>query len=129
MKYCIPCFLLLAVACSTNEVPKNIIPPKEMKTLVFDLMKADNYVNNYVLKDTSLKSKDQHIKMYEQVFSIHKTTKKDFYNSLTYYQQHPRVNKALFDSTLAFANRQREVMYKEKHELPVDTLKKNKKGL
>ena len=129
MKCYIICFLLLAVACSTNELPVNIIPPKEMKTLVFDLMKADTYVNNYVLKDTFLKSKSQHIKMYEQVFLIHKTTKKDFYNSLSYYQQHPRLNKALFDSTQAYANRQREVMYKEQHGIPVDTLKKNKTTL
>ena len=95
-----------------------------MKTIVFDLLKADSYVNNYVLRDTILKSKAQHIRMYEQVFLIHKISKKDFYNSLTFYQQRPKLNKELFDSTLSYANRQREVMYKEMHELKPDSLQK-----
>ena len=95
-----------------------------MKSLVFDLMKTDLYINNYILKDTTLKSKDQHIKMYNEVFNLHKTTRADFYASLNYYQKHPDVNKALFDSTLAFANRQREALLREKHTFPPDTLHK-----
>ena len=115
---------ILLVACSSGPVPNDIIQPEKMKTIVFDLTKADNYVNNYVLKDSSLKSKDQHIKMYEQVFLLHNITKNEFYKSLNYYQRHPDINKALFDSTLAYANRQREVMFKETHELRSDSLQK-----
>lgn len=124
MKHLLCCFMILWVACSSDKIPGNIIPPEKMKTIVFDLMKADTYVNNYVLKDTTLKSKEQHIRMYEQVFLIHKITKKDFYNSLTYYQQHPDVNKKLFDSTLSYANRQREVIFKEKYASKPDSIKK-----
>lgn len=116
--------MLFGIACSSGPVPGSIIPPHKMKAIVFDLTKSDMYVNNYVLKDSCLKSKDQHIKMYEQVFLIYNVTQKDFYKSLTYYQQHPNINKILLDSILAYANRQREVMFKETHELHTDSLKK-----
>ena len=124
MKHLLWCFLLFGAACSPGKIPANIIPPEKMKTIVFDLLKADTYVNNFVLKDTTLKSKEQHIKMYEQVFLIHKITKKDFYISLNYYQQHPDVNKKLFDSTLSYANRQREMIFKEKYTSKPDSIQK-----
>lgn len=124
MKHLLWCFLLFGAACSPGKMPGNIIPPEKMKTIVFDLLKADTYVNNFVLKDTTLRSKEQHINMYEQVFLIHKITRKDFYNSLTYYQQHPDVNKKLFDSTLSYANRQREVIFKEKYTSKPDSIQK-----
>ena len=124
MKYLLWILLLLGTACSGGTVPGDIIPPDKMKAIVFDLTQSEVYVNNYVLKDSSLKSKDQHIKIYEQVFLIHNISKKDFYKSFKYYQQHPNINKILFDSTLAYANRQRDVMFKETHELHTDSLKK-----
>ena len=124
MKHLLWCFLLFGAACSPGKMPGNIIPPEKMKTIVFDLLKADTYVNNFVLKDTMLRSKEQHINMYEQVFLIHKITRKDFYNSLTYYQQHPDVNKKLFDSTLSYANRQREMIFKEKYTSKPDSIQK-----
>jgi hypothetical protein len=124
MKYVLWLLTLLGTACTSGKVPGGIIPPDKMKAIVFDLTKSDVYVNNYVLKDSSLKTKDQHIKIYEQVFLIHNITKQDFYKSLKYYQQHPNINKTLFDSTEAYANRQRDVMFKETHEQHTDSLKK-----
>lgn len=122
MRLILGSLMLILVSCSGEKIPSGIIAPVNMKKIMFDLMKADNYVNNYVLKDTTLTSKQQHFKYYQQVFTIHKTDKKTFYNSLTYYQQHPDINKALFDSILTYANRERDVMYKQLHKLPADTI-------
>ena len=96
---------LLCACSSSTSVPENILPPNRMKELVFDMARADEFVNSYVMRDTSLKPKEQHIKMYEQVFLIHKTNHDEFYRSFKYYQEHPDLNKALFDSINVYSKK------------------------
>ena len=95
-------FLLLASAlvyCSSeNDVPNDIIPPDKMQAIIFDLLRADEFVNNFVLKDTSLNRDREATKLYQQVFTIHKVEKEQFYKSYQYYQGHPDKNKAMIDS-------------------------------
>ena len=78
------------------------------------MIRADEFVNSYVLRDTSLKNKEEHIKMYEQVFKIHNINRDAFYKSFKYYQEHPDVNKMMFDSLLSHTNRIRKTLYEEK---------------
>ncbi len=111
-------FLLGLAACSNRKVPSDIIQPEKMKPLIFDMMRADQFVDSYVLTDTALKSKEQHIKLYEQVFLIHKTNRDQFYKSLSYYQQHPKINKVLFDSLMSYSTRQREILFRDKYQKP-----------
>ena len=116
------CLLILMVgflACSSEVIPKDILPPEKMTPVIFDLIKADHFVDDYVLRDTLLKNKEQHIKMYEQVFLIHNTNHNEFYKSFKYYQQHPEINKGLFDSILSYSTKQRELLFRSKHEMPV----------
>ncbi len=107
---------VLLISCSSSPVPGDVIPPEQMKKIVFDLVRADVFVDNYVLRDTALTSKRQHIKYYEQVFAIHKISQQEFYKSFRYYQQHPDVNKILFDSIQSYSGRQRDTIFKLKHE-------------
>jgi hypothetical protein len=78
-----------------------------MELILFDLLRSDELVNNFLLKDTLLKRDSVAMQMYEQVFRIHKTDRKTFFNSYKYYQVHPDQNKELFDSLTAFGNRKR----------------------
>jgi hypothetical protein len=101
----------LMFACSSS-VPRGIIPPDEMKQIVFDLVRADQFIDNFVTKDTTANVKERRITLYEQVFAIHKVSREEFYKSYTYYQQNPDKNKVLFDSLNAYGNRKKAVPVK-----------------
>jgi hypothetical protein len=90
-------------------VPGDIIPPEKIQPIIFDLLRADEYVNNFLLRDTLLKREKEAVKLYEQVFQIHKVSSSEFYKSYKYYQAHPDKNKLLLDSLNAFVDRKRGI--------------------
>ena len=104
--------LIIVVAfffsCSDSNNPTDILPADKMRLVVFDMLRADEYLNNFILKDTLLNREKEAIKLYEQVFLIHKTNAADFYKSYRYYQARPDINKVLIDSLDALAVRKRQ---------------------
>jgi hypothetical protein len=101
---------LVFVACSSNNnVPSGIISPDKMQLIVFDLSKADEFVNNFIIKDTALDRNKEAMKLYQQVFIIHKVTREEFYKSFQYYQSNPDKNKLLFDSIVSRQTRLSEI--------------------
>lgn len=99
--------LFFFISCSNRPVPKGILAPDSMEKIVYDLLRADEYVNSFVIRDTTQNLKKKRSIIYEQVFKLHNTTRKEFYTSYKYYQQHPDIQKALFDSLLATVNREK----------------------
>ena len=92
-------FLLLAGCKSKNAVPSNILPQKKMQAVLWDMMRADQFLSDYVLnKDTSLKQDKESIKLYQQILAINKVSKADFQRSFSYYKSHPLLLKAVMDS-------------------------------
>lgn len=102
---CIWCCLAALVACSSSPVPKNVLKPAVMQKIVPELIQVDEYITNFVTKDSSINLKEKRSILYEQVFKLNGTTKKEFYTSYRYYQQHPDLQKALFDTITDRANR------------------------
>ena len=109
-------FMLITIvqSCSTKGVPGDIIPPDKMKLVMFDMVRADEFANNYVANDTSKNKRDETYLLYEQVFKIHKTNKEEFYKSYSWYQQNPDKNKALYDSINSWVNRKKEAALPKK---------------
>lgn len=107
-------YLLLFVACSSSPVPKEFIQPDKMQRVVLDLMTADDFLNNYLQKDTSINLKERRSLLYEQVFKVHGTNRKGFYTSYKYYEQRPDIQKALYDSLNQFITRRKELKYQKK---------------
>jgi hypothetical protein len=97
------------LSCSNAGVPGDVLPLEKMQPILFDLLRADEYVNNFVLRDTLLKREKEAVKLYEQVFSIHKVTSAEFYKSYKYYQAHPDKNKVLLDSLNSLVNRKKGI--------------------
>ena len=97
-------FILAMLACSKSPVPKGILRPEEMEKVVGDVIQVDEFINNFLLKDTLLDMKKRRTQLYEKVFLLHKTSRKEFYTSLKYYQAHPNIQKALFDSLSSHLN-------------------------
>ncbi|HLL43765.1 MAG TPA: DUF4296 domain-containing protein, partial [Segetibacter sp.] len=79
----------------------------KMQKVVYDLMQVDEYLNNFVIKDSLADIKKKRSIYYEQVFNLNNTNRKEFYTSYKYYQQHPDIQKILFDSLLAKAGRRK----------------------
>ena len=84
---------------SKEEIPRNILPQKKMQAVLWDMMRADQFLADYILnRDTSLKKKTESIKLYQEIFDINKITKENFQQSFAFYQSHPALLKIIMDS-------------------------------
>lgn len=104
--------LFFLVSCNSSNSKKNdqqIIPINEMRKIVWDMFKADEYYIRISDKDTLDKTQTGNLRLYDQVFSTYGISKKRFYNSYQYYQSHPDLFKTLIDSVDALSKRQREI--------------------
>jgi Domain of unknown function (DUF4296) len=82
-----------------NKVPKGILPQDKMEEVLWDMMRADQYVNTFVLpKDSSLNKKTEGQKLYTKIFDIHKITEESFRESFAYYKKHPVLLSSVMDS-------------------------------
>src|ERR1700759_1380712 len=95
----LPVVLLTALffisACtSKNKLPNNILAKEQMDSIMTDMMKADEVVSYYSLKDSAYTKPMKREQLYEQVLQLHHTTKTQFKASLQYYQGHPDLLKA-----------------------------------
>ena len=105
MKFFISIIILSFIipACiQKNKVPKTILAQKDMTLVMWDLIKADQYVYNHATNDSSFDKKQESIKLYEQVFRIHRTSREEFEKSLAFYQTRPDLLKAVIDSLRKF---------------------------
>jgi hypothetical protein len=105
-KYPILFVVVLLVACN-SRLPKNVLPVNTMKVVMFDMLKADEWYARKLAGDTLMLRMKDDIPLYEQVFAVHKLTKKEFFDSYHYYEAHPVSYKELVDSLESYANKQK----------------------
>ncbi|MBS1746482.1 MAG: DUF4296 domain-containing protein [Bacteroidetes bacterium] len=105
-------FFFTFIACTDSDttVPKDVLPVNKMKLIVWDLVQAGAYASTLSEKDTA--EKNLNTAYLTETLKMHQISKKDFFKSFNFYQQHPVLNKQLFDSITAYAQRQRTKMYK-----------------
>ena len=106
--------LLFMAGCSNRtEIPENIIPPDSMKMIMRDVIMASEYSSSYLYKDSLKKDKVKaNQDLLEAVFQIHHISRQSFMESLHFYESRPDLNKTIFDSLSAYANRHRNELYK-----------------
>jgi hypothetical protein len=87
-------------ACTDkNKLPKDVLPQPKMQAVMWDLMRAGDFLNNYVLyRDTGVDKISESQKWNEKVFRIHRITREQFDKSYAYYRTHPQLMKAVMDS-------------------------------
>lgn len=94
--------LLLAgiTACSDkNKLPKDVLPQPKMKAVMWDMIRAGDFLNNNVFyRDTGVDKIAESQKWNEKIFQIHHITREQFNKSYDYYQRHPQLMKAVMDS-------------------------------
>jgi hypothetical protein len=89
------------VSCKSS-IPKDVLPPKKMQAVLWDVLQADEVADYYASRDSTFKGLAKHVDYYQKVFAIHKITKDDFARSLKYYQDHPASLKIVLDSLQQF---------------------------
>lgn len=91
---------VLFLSCKGKDhVPADVLPKDKMQAVLWDIMRADQFLTDYVLsKDTSLNKETESTKFYRKVFSIHKISKEDFQRSFAFYRSHPQMMRDLMDS-------------------------------
>lgn len=93
-------FSVVIVSCKRkNKIPGDVLPPQKMEAVLWDIMRADKFLSDYVFyTDTSKEKKAESIKLYQQVFTIHDITKEKFQHSFSWYKSHPAFLKSIMDS-------------------------------
>ncbi|NOT51016.1 MAG: DUF4296 domain-containing protein [Chitinophagaceae bacterium] len=96
----VPLLIFFLSACKgKNRVPSGVLSQKKMQAVLWDVMRADEFLSANVLrKDSSLDKITESFKYYQQIFAIHKTTKEQFEKSFSFYKDHPDLFKAIMDS-------------------------------
>jgi hypothetical protein len=91
--------LMLLFFSSCNQKKKNILPPDKMQTVMWDMMRADKFLADFVLnKDSSKKKDTESIKLYREILAIHQINGEQFSYSFNYYKNDPGELKWIMDS-------------------------------
>ena len=92
-------FSFAFLSCSSNQHrDRSILSEKQMTDIMWDMLRADMYVQDYVLKDSTKKKDEESTKLYDEIFHIHGVTASQFKKSLNYYQSDPSYFKPILDS-------------------------------
>jgi hypothetical protein len=93
------CLLFLFSCSDEHSVPKGILPPPKMQVVMWDMIRAGEYQNNFLfLKDSSANKLERSLAFYDTVYRIHNITKDEFEKSYDYYRNHSELMKDLIDS-------------------------------
>ena len=106
--------LIFFIACTNNDkIPEGIIGKEKMEGILWDMILADRYSSQFLLKDSARRDvKEETLVLYEQVFQVNKVTKEEFIKSYKYYLSRPDITKVIFDTLATRANRRRDAVYK-----------------
>ena len=113
MKRLIFLSLLFIAGCSDRTgIPNDIIPPDSMRLIMKDIILAGEYSEQFITKDSTRPDKIKaNQELFEDIFKVHHTTREEVKKSLSFYESRPDLNKKIFDSLAAYANRRRTELY------------------
>ncbi len=106
--------LLLFFSCRQQKETGNILGEDQMGRVLFDMLQADAFSENYLFKD-SLKKNSTTAALQDQIFSLHQITRDDFRASYQFYAGRPRKMSRILDSLLARAEHSRSAMMMERY--------------
>jgi len=118
-------FLFLLGCKNKNKVPHGIIPENKMEMMIWDMVRADEFITSLEINPDSTNKKTESIKLYEQIFRIYNSSKKEFQKSLSFYTSHPALLKVMMDS-LSVKQRDTTIPNKKPKEI-IDSLRFKRK--
>lgn len=106
-------------SCSgKNTVPPEIIRPKEMQDILWDVLRAQALAVEMAHKDSIIKEVAETKILTQKVFEIHHITSSDFDRSYSWYTGHPEMMRIIFDSINIQNQRQNELRMKDIYKQP-----------
>jgi hypothetical protein len=108
-------------ACSNNKkVPKEFIQPDKWQAVIYDIVTAERFVQDYLRDSTLDGRKRKAMEMYNTIFAIHGISKKQFFESLEFYLSRPDISNEIFSKTGTYGESLRTI-YQERRRvlLPV----------
>jgi hypothetical protein len=110
MKWVLVIFIsFLVFSCADRkDSPAQLIQLRDMQNIVWEIMEADELALQHKLNDSSINLKNESFRLYDQVFSIHKTSRAAYYNSYRYYQQRPLLYSELMDGVKRIAEKEKK---------------------
>jgi hypothetical protein len=91
--------IVIFISCSDKKkVPEDILSQDKMSKVLWDMMRADEWVTYEQTKDTALDRYKRSVELYQKVYQVHSITDAQFKKSFKYYQTRPDLLKPLFDS-------------------------------
>ena len=87
-------------------------------------MRADAFVADFLVKDTTRDEKTKSALLYEQIFAMHSTTREAFRKSLAFYEAHPDLLKPIADSLRVDEKKAQEYQNLSGKATPDTTVKK-----
>jgi hypothetical protein len=116
-----------------NKIPKDIISQNEMRKIMWDMMRADAYVSDFIMKDSTRihNQKEESAILYEKIYIIHSTTQETFKKSLGFYESRPDLLKVITDSLRSDEKKvqQYENYKKPQQDTTLRKMKLNKKAM
>ena len=95
-------FILVAGSAGCKKkssIPGNVLAQQKMQAVLWDMIRADHFINNYmVIKDSSLNKRVAGFKMYNRILGIHKISEEDFKKSFSFYRSNPELMWPIMDS-------------------------------
>jgi Domain of unknown function (DUF4296) len=88
-----------------SGVSSGIIKPAKMQKVLFDVLRAEAFVFDFVKKDSVKNLEAESVKLQQQIFAVHKVTKEEFYKSYDFYKTHPDLMQPLLDSMISKATK------------------------
>ena len=98
--------LLTAAFWACRPSSATILPAGKMTGVMWDIIQTDEFATGYLAKDSSKNIKFERMKMYQEVFSLHHVSDKEFFASFKYYAGKPNLFKVLIDSLSEKATRE-----------------------
>ncbi len=107
MRNCLVFFcLVIFISCGNkNKIPPGILKPEKMQTVLWDIIKADAFTAEIIMKNPAKNGITENLKLQQEIFTIHKITKDNFYKSYEYYKENPGKLKVIMDSMIIQAER------------------------
>ena len=98
--------LLVLFSCGNKQKePAGILKPSQMQAVLWDVIRSDAFTTQFIARDSLKNDKEENLKLQQEIFAMHHTNKEEFYRSFEYYKKNSKEFKAILDSMINEADR------------------------
>lgn len=114
IRICILLFVAISLfSCnSKDEIPATILKPSKMQAVLWDVIKAQAFTDQFVKKDTSKNAAIKNLELQQEIFDLHHVTKDEFYKSYDYYKNNAGLLNRVLDSIIEQNERNKQIKIK-----------------